>query len=280
VQPLIVSFQGNASDAYPVTLQQYAPQFQTTAVVPVTDSGPRFPLAAYYPFAHANLTPVNLGVPAAPGEKLISILSGVGPTNPPVRLGGINTFSPLAVQPTVTVDGTPAPIVRAGSSGPNVEVDFTAPNSMPAGFHQVILTIGGVQSNPVTIPISSVPFVTAVLSGASFGSPGTVAPGSIVSIFGAGFGPKDFLTAFPSTNVNGTSVMFGTTPGPVFALAALEGQINVLVPNELPVSGTVDLMINGQIGTSAVFRLNLAPTVPGIFFFTDPLVKRGVTRQP
>jgi uncharacterized protein (TIGR03437 family) len=114
------------------------------------------------------------------------------------------------------------------------------------------------------------PFVSAVLNAGSFRSPGTVAPGSIVSIFGTGFGPSDSLATFPMTTVNNTTVTFNNTPAPLFAVAALEGQINALVPTELPTSGTVDVMIKDSNGTSSVQTLNLAPAVPGMFFLADP----------
>jgi uncharacterized protein (TIGR03437 family) len=65
-------------------------------------------------------------------------------------------------------------------------------------------------------------------------------------------------------------VLFNNTPAPIFALAAVEGQVNALVPYELPSSGAVQLTVNGIGGQSAVFNLNLAPAVPGMFFYTDP----------
>jgi uncharacterized protein (TIGR03437 family) len=269
-QQLVVTYQGAASAPYNVTLNQYAPEFMTTSVVPVTDEGPQFPLASYVPVAHSTLSAINAGSPAAPGERVISIVSGVGLTSPPIRLGGINSFSSLAIQPTVTVAGIDAKVTKAGSSGPNVEVDFTIPDSAPVGFDEVVLTIGGVRSNVVILPVAGRPTVSAVLNGANFKSPGTVAPGSIVSLFGVGFGLKDNLLAFPSINVNGTSVMFGSTPAPIFALAATQGQINALVPYDLPTSGTVDLMVTTPTGNSSVLTLNLAPSVPAMFFYTDP----------
>lgn len=271
-QPLVVSYQGASSAPFPVTLKAYAPEFQTITVVPVTGTGPQFPLASYFPFAHADLTPVNLAAPAVPGERLVSLLSGVGPTNPPIKLGGINSFQSLAVQPAVTVGGLTAQISRAGSSGTSVEVDFTVPAAAPTGFAPVVLAIAGYQSNAVTIPVGKQPFITAVLNGANFRTPGTVAPGMIISIFGAGLGASDNLSAFPATNVNGSSVLFGSTPAPIFALAAAEGQINALVPYESPGSGTVDLTVVSPLGTSSVSTVNLAPAVPGMFFYTDPSV--------
>src|SRR6202042_3134094 len=102
------------------------------------------------------------------------------------------------------------------------------------------------------------------LNAGSFRSSGTVAPGSIMSIFGIGFGPADNLVAFPGTNVNGTTVNMGGTLAPMFALATVEGQINALVPTELPTSGAVNLTVVSNLGTSALAPVNLAPAVPGI----------------
>jgi uncharacterized protein (TIGR03437 family) len=270
-QPLVVSYLGSESNAYPVTLRQYAPEFETMTQVPVTEQGPQFPLTQYTPFSHgANLTPVNAGVPASPGERIVSLISGVGLTSPPVRLGGINAFNALASNPSVTVAGAPAAVFRAGSSGQNVEVDFDIPKNAPNGYLPVMLTIAGVSSNVVMMPVGKGPIVSAVLNGASFKSPGTVAPGSIVSIFGLGFGAKDNLVPFPSTSVNGTSVTFGAKLAPMFALAALEGQINVLVPYELPVGGSVDLVVSSVTGTSTVYPVSVAPSAPAMFFYTDP----------
>ena len=271
-QPVMVSYQGNASNQYMVNLQQYAPEFETVTVVPVTDQGPHFPLASYFPFAHSDLTPVTNAAPAAPGEKLISLLSGVGPTSPPTKPGGISTFEPLAQQPSVLVDELPAAVTKAGSSGTNVEVDFVLPMNTPIGYDQVTLTINGISSNIVTIPVTNKPLITAVLNAASFRTSGTIAPGSIVSLFGMGFGPTDKFATFPATNVNGTTVTFGNTAAPVFALATVEGQVNAMAPNELPTSGTVDVTIKDPSGTSNSFTVNMAPAVPGIFFFTDPNV--------
>jgi uncharacterized protein (TIGR03437 family) len=268
-QPLVVSFQGEPSTPFNISLSPYAPEFQTTAFVPATDDGPRFPLAAYFPFAHSNLTPVHAGAPAAPGERVVSILTGVGLTSPPIKLGGLNQFTNLSIPPVLIIGGTTTPLLRAGSSGSMVEVDFNAPAKTP-GVYPVLLTVAAVPANAVNLAIADKPTLNAVLSGASFRSPGTAAPGSIVSLFGLGFGPQDKLYSFPSTSVNGTAVMFGPTAAPIFDLAAVEGQINVLVPYDLPVSGTVDLTVTAPMGNTSVFKLNLAPWVPAMFFYTDP----------
>jgi uncharacterized protein (TIGR03437 family) len=116
------------------------------------------------------------------------------------------------------------------------------------------------------------PVINEIVNAASFRSPGVAAAGSIVTIFGDRFGVQDNLVAFPATSVNGVSTLFGATAAPIFALAAMGGQINVLVPTELPVSGTVNVMVQTTSGISNALPLKLAPAVPGIFFYSDPLV--------
>jgi len=93
-----------------------------------------------------------------------------------------------------------------------------------------------------------------------------------VSIFGANFGTQNNLSAFPSMNVNGLSVMFGNIAAPIFASAAKEGQINVLVPSELGTSGSVNLIVQNATGTSVPFPLNLVPAAPAAFYYGDPYV--------
>lgn len=145
---------------------------------------------------------------------------------------------------------------------------FQVPQNAPLGIDQVVASVSGVWSNSVGIPVGSGPEVGSVLNGASFDSLNVVAPGSIISVFGAGFGTNDNLSAFPQTSVNGVSVVFGRTPAPIFALAANEGQINVLVPTELASSGTVNLTIQTAAGSSPVLPLTLARPRPAFSITT------------
>jgi uncharacterized protein (TIGR03437 family) len=257
-QTMTISYQGQVSNALPITVAPLAPEFSGGSV---TVSGPqKQEFHAYYPFAHTSsgslVTPTS---PASLGEVLQVTLYGIGQSVPP------------GVMPTVTVSGQNASVLQATSTSAGREtIYFAVPENAPLGIDPVIATVSGVASHPVSIPLGSGPAIGAVLSGASFGSSGSVAPGSIVSIFGAGFGSQDDLSVFPSTSAHGVTVLFGDTPAPIFALAATGGQINALVPTELPSSGTVNLTVQDSGGGSAVFPVNLVPAAPGIFFYTDP----------
>ncbi|MBV9769429.1 MAG: hypothetical protein JOZ32_07650 [Bryobacterales bacterium] len=259
---LVVTYQGQTSNAIPITIGVPVPLLEGVGVlISSATAPPQF--TEYTPIMHngtgGSVTPTS---PAALGEVLQVLVSGLGPDVAP------------AVSPTISVGGQNAQIdtVSVVSGGGRETLYFTVPLGAPVGIDQVVVTVDGVPSNSVGIPVGAGPLVGMVLNGANFGSKNVIAPGSIVSVFGAGFGTQNNLSAFPSTSVNGVSVMFGTTAAPIFALAATVGQINVLVPTELPSTGTVDLSVQTSGGTSPPQTLNLAPAAPGIFYYTDPLV--------
>ncbi len=257
LQNLVVTYQGQPSNALPITINSLAPEFAGTSVNILGSSAPPV-YSPYQPFADANtnirITPTN---PASRGEPLS------------VSVFGIGTAAPATA--TITVGGQSAQTAQYSTANTgSASYDFFVPGTAPLGDDPVVLTIGGVSTAPVNIPVGTTPIIGAILNGANFKSSGVAAPGSIVSVFGASFGTSDNLVAFPATSVNSTSVLFGTTAAPIFALAAKEGQINVQVPAELATSGTVNVTVQTPSGTSAAYTLQLAPSAPGIFFFTDP----------
>jgi uncharacterized protein (TIGR03437 family) len=259
---LVITYQGQASNPLPITIGVPVPQLGAVGVIIASSTAPP-QFQPYYPIMHNNngksVTPTS---PAALGEVLQVSVSGLG-----------SAVTPGAI-PTIAVGGQNASILQVmpGSSGGREMLYFAVPQNAPVGIDQVVVTVDGVASNSVGIPVGAGAEIGSVLNGASFSSAGVVAAGSIVSVFGAGFGTQDNFSAFPSANVNGVSVLFGSTPAPIFALAANSGQINVLVPTELPSSGTVNLAVQTAGGTSATQTVTLAPAAPGIFYYSDPLV--------
>ena len=113
------------------------------------------------------------------------------------------------------------------------------------------------------------------MSNASFGSRGIAAPGSIVSVFANGLGSKDQLTGFPATNFQGVAVSFGGRSAPLFHLTPGFGQLDLLVPSELPTSGTVDVQLTTPTGTSN-YPLLLASAVPAFYRLADPFNAKRV----
>ncbi len=150
-QTLTVSYKGLLSNAYPITLSAYAPELADSAVT--IGNPPVF--GPDNPFNHSTGAPVTIGSPAQPGELLIAYTSGLGQTNPPTQGLPPATFTQLAATPTISVNNLSATVVRSGSGGPGAEVDFLVPGNAPLGIDQVVLGIGGVNSDMATLPVST-----------------------------------------------------------------------------------------------------------------------------
>jgi uncharacterized protein (TIGR03437 family) len=118
---------------------------------------------------------------------------------------------------------------------------------------------------PTTVPLTT---IGAVTSAASFQS-GAVAPGEIVSIFGAAMGPATpaFLTLEEngnvSTSLGGAQVLFNIIPAPLTYVSSI--QINAVVPYELPSELTPYVQVTYMGQTSNILSLTAAATAPALF---------------
>jgi len=173
------------------------------------------------------------------------------------------------------VGGENVPVFFAGPSEQFrqglYDVKFNVPSDLPSGNYPVVITVGGQVSNTVKMLLfQALPTIASVDNAASFLPKGTAAAGSILTIKGAGFGTTDKLGAYPSTQVNGISVTIGGLRAPIFDLIASKGQINVLAPFELPLTGTVPVVVTNSNGASLSFSLRLGFAVPAMFRIVDP----------
>jgi uncharacterized protein (TIGR03437 family) len=236
-------------------------------------------------FFASGLVEITRSRPALPGENISLQATGLGGTDPLVGTGVQAPSNPAAktvTTPQLTLAGQAVPvdisILTPGTVG-YYSVYFTVPAGLAEGTYQVRLSIGGEQSNIVTLPVGRpLPAITSIVNGASFGSSGTAAPNSFVSIFGVNFGSKDKLEGFPATEFEGVSVTFNGILAPLFHLIASANQINLVTPSELPESGNVTVQVKTPLGTSPNFTLKMAPATPGIFLIRDPAnaTKRNV----
>jgi uncharacterized protein (TIGR03437 family) len=114
--------------------------------------------------------------------------------------------------------------------------------------------------------ISVMPAFSAnpVLNGATFETGESIAPGSIVSIFGSNFslGTAQDLGAPLPFSISGTSVTFNGTPAPLFYVSPT--QINAQAPFNLPV-GQVQIQVQRGTAASSTVTAPVAPFSPGIF---------------
>ena len=96
--------------------------------------------------------------PATPGEFITIFCTGLGALTPPLATGEKGTNNTTVDMPTVTIDGNPALLEFSGIAPGFVGLDQVNVQ-VPAGTRAaddipVVLTIGGKQSNTVTIAVS------------------------------------------------------------------------------------------------------------------------------
>jgi uncharacterized protein (TIGR03437 family) len=241
------------------------------------------------PFAPGIITPfgadfffgyggaINSDNPAAPGDIVYCFAVGLGATVPPSVVGiepGIATRTVGTVE--VTVGSRRADILYAGSAiglGPGVyEIVFVVPLAAPETNQSVVLNIGGVLSNPVSLPVAEgVAAIAAVANGASFSTAAGLSPGTLVSLFATNLGTRDFLDAFPATEVDGISVLVGGQPVPLLNVVASARMLNFIVPFNLPTSVATTIQIRNKKGTSGRLPIKVSPVDVGIFLIPDPV---------
>jgi uncharacterized protein (TIGR03437 family) len=150
------------------------------------------------------------------------------------------------------------------------------------------LRVGILAAGGATLVFSQAPLIgpKSVLNAASYASPGlpngSVALGSIFSIFGTGLGPAPPSPplAFPlSATLGGVSIKVfqGATSVNAFPIYISPGQINAIMPSNAPLGrGSVQVTFNGVPGNPApvtvvnssfgIYSINSAGIGPGVLF--------------
>ncbi len=233
-----------------------------------------FAPAFYGVFRDGGGTPYSASNPASPGKRVTVQLVGLGSTNPNAPTGvALGGQAPTTAQPTVTVGGKAAAFSYCGAASGLVgvyELDFTVPEDAPAGTPDVILTIGG-HSTPA-VPLATAPLVPSLIgfknaaSGQLKDSTHGIAPNTFLSIYATNAGSADSTgNLFPATEFQATRVLVNGNPIPLYNVVGSANLINVVVPSELPESGTANVTIVNKNGSSQNFTLNLSATDVGIF---------------
>jgi len=122
--------------------------------------------------------------------------------------------------------------------------------------------------------ISAMQTVAPTLNGANIVNAasyqgGSVAPGELVTIFGANFGPPSLAGAQLDSNgrvastLSGTQVLFDGTPAPL--IYSLAGQVSAVVPYEVAgkTQTVVQYVYNNVLSNTVT--VPVVPTVPGVF---------------
>ena len=104
------------------------------------------------------VTPVTEQRPARPGEVVVLYATGLGAVTPALATGAPSTGNRTSATATVNIDGIPGEVQFSGTApgfvGLNQINIQIPPNTRPAPNIPVVLSIGGKQSNSVTIAVS------------------------------------------------------------------------------------------------------------------------------
>jgi uncharacterized protein (TIGR03437 family) len=261
---LTVTVSGAASAPFSITLVAYSPACQPqsgSTLGQVLTSASQI---------------VTLTSPAHPGDPLTAAFTGLGPTTPPTPTGLAAAANPTPALPTLSIGGVAAHVnsaaVAPGAAGV-YQISFTVPAGVQS-TQALVLSIGGVSSSTsCTIALAG---LSSVVNNASFANPGTASPGSIATAFVNSLGTTtDELSAlFASTKSEGVQLAFGNTPAPMFHIVAstAQQQVDLLVPTNLPTTGTVNVQLSTGSTTYPNYTLNMVPANPGFYRIADPKV--------
>ena len=123
-----------------------------------------------------------------------------------------------------------------------------------------------VPTGMVTVPTVIPPAPISVVNAASL-APGPVAPGEVVTIFGAGMGPQTGVSADATgtlgTQLGSVQVFFDGTPAPLFYAQA--GQINVQAPFTVAAQSTTNIQVVYQGAAVNSVSSVVAAAAPGVF---------------
>jgi uncharacterized protein (TIGR03437 family) len=105
----------------------------------------------------------------------------------------------------------------------------------------------------------------AILNAASFAVQGSVAPGTLVAVFGSGFATTTSVaTSLPlPTQLGGVQMIIGGIPMPLLFVGPK--QINAMAPFDLATSNTQQVLVQSGIALSVPEGVAVAPVGPGAF---------------
>ena len=248
---------------------------------------------------HVTLTVTNSSTPAAVVSASTLSFTAQSGTNPPsqpftVQNGGGGTLvyqiattqSWLSVFPAQgSSTGSPISHTASVNTGGLVAGNYTAEIRISQNTGSALsraLSGPAPQAGPVVITVKltvtslipgNAPVINAIVNAASSLNAalpgGSIARGSIFSLYGVGVGPATLAqaTTFPiPPSLGGASVTItsGSTPISAFLLAATANQINAIMPSNTPLgSASVTVAYNGQ--TSAAFTINVVNSSFGMF---------------
>jgi len=244
VQILLIVLPAGSSPSVQPALRPHATSCTPTQLLPVfTRLGTGFTATVAWPTAIEVTVVDDCGNPLTSGSVTVTFSSG----DPALSLESLN-------------DGRWSATWDATHVASSVTITALAQEVQPALTGTS--TIGGtLQPNTATPAVSS----GGVVSAANFAANQPLAPGAFAAIFGANLsGGLNVATQLPlSLQLGGTSVILGDKQLPL--LFTSTGQVNVVVPYDVPVNSTQQLVVQNGTAISIPQSVVIATAQPAIF---------------
>ena len=252
-----VTTAAGTSSPLSLTVTAASPAFYTTTREGVVQG-------SFFDEKFSSLTPTH---GAAPGSVVTAYANGLGNAALPMS---------VSVRGETGWQKAPATAQQDSSAAAYWQVRFTLPTGLVQGLHDAYLTVGGIDSPTVQLPVGGA-ILNSIVNAASNLKDTPVAPGSIVSISGTSLAASDAADLFPGTQLPGGGLIrMGGIASPLYDVFARFGVAHVMMPLEAPESGIIDVVVENMFGTSRPYSLKMAATAVGLFRLQDPSNPRRV----
>jgi uncharacterized protein (TIGR03437 family) len=193
-------------------------------------------------------------VPAVSDDSTVTLTGTLFYPGSTVRVNGIIVLRPVVIGSTAMTVVMPAALLGAAQT-----FSVTVVNPSP----------GGGTSLPKLFQVmAATPRIAAIVDAASY-LLRPLAPGQLVTLFGSTLGPDTLITfATPLVGIifhrlAGVEVFFDGIPAPILYASAT--QVGTVVPYALAGRSECKVRVNYDGMISDEFKLELAPSAPGIF---------------
>lgn len=263
---LVITTGGASSDAFPITIEPYAPDLVGRGTAPVALAGPfaavRFDRAL--PSGGFGPPYCSTGQPPKAGELVRVYAAGLGATDTPIATGAPAPVSPLAhtlSTPTILVGGRTAEVIESVLAPGEIavyRVTFRIPDPAGEGWPDITLSIGGKSSSQASLSYAiGPPHFASAESIQTASSCGSLAVG--LSLTGDSKSPPATLGAVTVTVKDRQGV---ERPAPL--LSAATDQVEYIVPAGTT-GGTADVTITSLSGAVFGGTLDILPVAPRVF---------------
>jgi uncharacterized protein (TIGR03437 family) len=180
--------------------------------------------------------------------------------------GGINPYFQQIGSPAAALDGLPAFLGPLSPRGISVDSSGNLYIAEGNGFLRKGSVLRSASGPPKLLP-------RAVVNAAN-SLPWPVAPGELVTLFGADLGPAAEVSARPdasgrfAASLAGVRVLFDRVPAPV--LYAQNYQVNAIVPFSVTPGSTVEVRVEYNGAQSNAASIEIAEAAPAIFTLDSP----------